>query len=240
MTVPAGECSFAQGLKSQGGQGVNKGMLIRDWGAWSSNPSSPQGRKTLLKECFACLFSITGRFWHSLFLCIIKIVADVKHLLKLFKSHFWMTIRGRTQWLCGNCCCCLLYKGVMPCFCGSCEYLFLTGMWYSGATDVLLGMNISFSLFFNDLLSMQCSPCHVHVSSGLWSSKIKCSEVDKLSPLLLVCAFVWDLSTSHSWWLHGMVRGAKALLLKPVFQRFLAYSLCLHLPQHIYTNALCA
>lgn len=77
-----------------------------------------------------------------------------------------------------------------------------------------------------------------HQRSGAASSSA--SEVDKLRPLLLLHAFVWGLSTSHSCLLRAMVRSAKALLLKLVFCRFLRYSLHLYLLRHIYTSALCA
>lgn len=81
------------------------------------------------------------------------------------------------------------------------------------------------------LVMAQCHQCPGAAASAL-------PKVGKLGFLGLLSAFVCDLSTSHSCLLHGMVRAAKALLLKPVFHWFL--SLCLHLPQHIYTSTFCA
>lgn len=150
MTVPAGEYWFACDLKSQGGWSINQRMLIQDCKVCSSNPSSSHGRKTLINECFTCLTSITWRFWHKAFLCIIKNLTDVKCFLKLFESHFSMAIRGRIQndyWdptAAG-----LLHEGVKFTFCRRWAWLFLTSTWYGRPVDVRLCLSIFFTLSFS-------------------------------------------------------------------------------------------
>lgn len=168
MAVPAGEHGFAQGLKSQGAEGVSKGTLTQNCKAWTSNSSRPPRRKTLQRKCFACVIGITGGLTGTnSFLCVINIMNEAKWLLKLLQSHSWISaVRGRT-W-CG-------YMHVSTaCF---------TRVW----CPVLWGYATSFPSLMYGVVELLMSCCHgvfslascsvsgqVIALSSPWSSKLRC------------------------------------------------------------------
>lgn len=169
---------------------------------------------------------------NRVFLCVIRVMAEVKCLLKLLKSHSWMAIKGRTSDDYMDVSAAACFRRVWcPVFVGD----------VNSSSSLACGMvklPMSYQVWVFSWASVRWWAEHV-VLSVVSSLERNASRVDKWSLLLLLCAVVWGLSTSHSCLLHGMVRGTKALL-KPFFCRFLSFSIGLHLPQLLYTSAVCA